>query len=270
MTRSGHVASLILLSPHKLRRIAVALIMGALFTLWIGRYADIDLLLADSVFDNTSNAFAWQHAWLTETFGHVILKWLLTLAALGFIGCAAIDAIWPFGRFGALDRLRIRIVALSAILVPAVISSLKQVSSSHCPWDLARYGGDQPYVRIFDTLPIGAIPGHCLPAGHASSALWLLSLAVYWLPAQPRAARIAASVGITFGALLGFLQQLRGAHFLTHTLWSIWIACGIVVCVIVALQRKNAGAGASLTSPLSPSGSRHMPEHETEIGESIL
>jgi membrane-associated PAP2 superfamily phosphatase len=270
MARSDYVAFLTLLGPRELRRIAVALVVGALFILWIGRYSDIDLLLADTLFDTASNSFPWQHAWLTETFSHLILKWLLMLAALGFIGYAAIDAIWPLARFGALDRLRIRIVALSAILVPAVISSLKQVSSSHCPWDLARYGGDQPYVRIFDTLPIGAIPGHCLPAGHASSALWLLSLAVYWLPAQARAARTAASVGITFGALLGFLQQLRGAHFLTHTLWSIWIACAIVVFVIVALQRRKAGAGASLTPPLCPSGSRHMPEHETKISESIL
>lgn len=241
MRLAVHVASLTLLGPRELRRIAVALIVAALFTLWIGRYSDIDLLLADTLFDTASNTFPWRHAWLTETFSHMILKWLLTLAALGFIGCTTIDAIWPLSRFGALDRLRIRIVALSSILVPVVISSLKQVSSSHCPWDLARYGGDQLYVRIFETLPIGAVPGHCLPAGHASSALWLLSLAVYGLPAQPRVALTAGSVGITFGALLGFMQQLRGAHFLTHTLWSIWIGCTTVVFAIVALQGRKAG-----------------------------
>jgi membrane-associated PAP2 superfamily phosphatase len=39
-------------------------------------------------------------------------------------------------------------------------------------------------------------------------------------------------------ATVGYLQQLRGAHFMTHTLWSIWIACTIVVALIAALQGR--------------------------------
>jgi membrane-associated PAP2 superfamily phosphatase len=74
------------LGDRAARRIAVALIAGALSTLLIGRHSDIDLLLADAVFDAASNTFPWRDAWLTDTFGHVILKRLLTLAALGFIG----------------------------------------------------------------------------------------------------------------------------------------------------------------------------------------
>ncbi|WP_084676990.1 phosphatase PAP2 family protein [Massilia niastensis] len=246
------------------------MIAGALLTLWLGRYTDTDLVLADALFDVASKAFPWQHAWLTETFSHVILKWLLMLVALGFIGCALVDAIRPMARFGALGRLRIRIVALSALLVPIVTSSLKQVSSSHCPWDLARYGGNQDYVRIFDALPVGAIPGHCLPAGHASSALWLLSLGVYWPPCHPRAARTAAFAGITLGGMLGFLQQLRGAHFLTHTLWSIWIACAIVLVAIIALQPKRTRSSVAAVPTLAPVTDQRRPTHETDISESIL
>jgi membrane-associated PAP2 superfamily phosphatase len=149
-----------------------------------------------------------------------------------------------------------------------VISLLKQLSSSHCPWDLARYGGEQPYVRIFDILPAGAIPGHCLPAGHASSALWLLSLAVYWLPAQARAARVTAFLGITAGSLLGFLQQLRGAHFLTHTLWSLWIASATVVLVILVLQGRQAGGGVCCPPAPAATEKRRTPEPETDISES--
>ncbi len=247
----------------------MALIMGALAIFWLGRYSDIDLALADMLYDASNHSFPWQHAWLTETFSHVILKWLLMLMALGFVGYALSDAVRPVTRLDALNRLRLRVVALSAVLVPLVISLLKQASSSHCPWDLARYGGEQPYVRIFEALPLDAVPGHCLPAGHASSALWLLSLAVYWLPARRRAAQLAAAMGIIFGAMVGFLQQMRGAHFLTHTLWSIWIACAIVSVTILALQKKGWTTKDTRVPSRSRAACLDGPTQDAEISESV-
>ena len=205
---------------------------------WIGRCTDLDLALADAVFDAASGAFPWRHAWLAETFGHVILRWLLMLLALGFMGRALADLAWPRAAMSGQARLRLRIVALSALLVPLAIGVLKRFSTSQCPWDLLRYGGDQPYVRLFEALPAGAVAGQCLPAGHASSALWLVSLAVYWLPARPRTAGAVAVLALAFGAAVGYLQQLRGAHFMTHTLWSIWIACAIVLFLAAALRAR--------------------------------
>ena len=135
--------------------------------------------------------------------------------------------------------MRLRIVALSAVLVPLVTSLLKSRSIAHCPWDLARYGGAEPYVRIFEALPLGASAGHCLPAGHASSALWLVSVLVFWLPGAPRKAMLAAVFSLAAGFAVGWMQQLRGAHFLTHTLWSMWIACAIVFALVLYAQRAR-------------------------------
>ncbi|HWW69256.1 MAG TPA: hypothetical protein VN089_04910, partial [Duganella sp.] len=59
-------------------------------------------------------------------------------------------------------------------------------------------------------------------------ALWLLAVAVFWLPHKPRKAAAAGAAMLVFGFTVGWIQQLRGAHFLTHTLWSIWIAVLIV------------------------------------------
>ena len=171
----GAATSAALLPARAIRRMAAALVIAAPLIFWIGRCTDVDLALADAVFDAGSGAFPWRHAWLAETFGHVILKWLLMLLALGFIGRALADLAWPRAAMSGQARLRLRFVALSALLVPLAISMLKRFSTSHCPWDLLRYGGDQPYVRLFEALPAGAVAGQCLPAGHASSALWLLS-----------------------------------------------------------------------------------------------
>lgn len=225
-----------LLSARALWRLAGLLAAGALAILWLGRYTDLDLVLADAVFDTQRRVFPWRDAWLTVTFNHVMLKQLLTVLAVGVVVYALVDAWRPRAAPGALGRLQLRIVALSAVLVPVVTSTLKHLSASHCPWDLLRYGGEQPYVRLFGAFPADTLPGQCLPAGHASSALWLVALAVCWLPERPSRARAVALLAIGAGATVGYLQQLRGAHFMTHTLWSIWIACTIVVALIATLQ----------------------------------
>lgn len=229
-------ATTTLLSARALRRLAGLLAAAALAILGLGRYTDLDLVLADAVFDAQRRVFPWRDAWLTVTFNHVMLKQLLTVLAVGVVVYALVDAWRPRAALGAPGRLQLRIVALSAVLVPAVTSTLKHLSASHCPWDLLRYGGEQPYVRLFGAFPADALPGQCLPAGHASSALWLVALAVCWLPERPSRARAVALLAIGAGATVGYLQQLRGAHFMTHTLWSIWIACTIVVALIATLQ----------------------------------
>ncbi|MBD8530890.1 MULTISPECIES: phosphatase PAP2 family protein [unclassified Massilia] len=225
-----------LLGAGQLLRLCAWLAASAALIFWLGHFTDIDLDLADAVYDAGIHAFPWRYTWLADTFNHTILKGVLTLAAAWFVLAAARDAWRPRAGRTALDRLRLRVVGLSAVLVPVVISTLKQASVAHCPWDLARYGGSEPYLRLFEALPPGVAAGHCLPAGHASSALWLLSLCVLWLPARPRRACRVALAALLFGGLVGWMQQLRGAHFLTHTLWSIWLACAVVLAIVASVQ----------------------------------
>ena len=187
---------------------------------------DVDLRLADGAYDPALGDFSWRHAWLAEVFSHVLLKRALIALAIVMIGMAAWDLLKPRAR-SALRRVQLRIVALSAILIPSIIGLLKQMSSSHCPWDIDRYGGVAPYVRLLDALPAAFAPGHCMPAGHASSALWLGSLAVFFLPASPRRAACLYALILGFAFGVGWLHQMRGAHFLSHTLWSVWIACTV-------------------------------------------
>jgi membrane-associated PAP2 superfamily phosphatase len=224
----------LLLGKRAIVRIVLWLLVSALAIFWLGRFTDVDLMLADRVFDHGAGDFPLRHAWLAETFSHRVLKLVLTAAAVLTIIAAVVDLVRPRASFGL--RLRLQVVALSAILVPLVTSLLKRSSVGHCPWDLERYGGAQPYVRLFEALPHGAQPGHCLPGGHASTALWLLSLAVFWLPHAPRKALAVAVAAATFGFAVGWGQQVRGAHFLTHTLWSVWIATALVLVVITAQQ----------------------------------
>jgi membrane-associated PAP2 superfamily phosphatase len=200
-----------------------ALLASAIGIVAIGQFTNVDLALADAMFNHAENAFPFRHAWIAEQFSHVWMKYLLTAFGLGAVGLCIADLFKPMH-----NRRAWRTVALSAVLVPLAISGLKQVSASHCPWELERYGGEHPYIRLLDAVPADVPAGHCLPAGHASSALWLVSLCVFWLPARPRTATAVGIAMLALGASLGWMQQLRGAHFLSHTLWSMWIACAIV------------------------------------------
>jgi membrane-associated PAP2 superfamily phosphatase len=222
-----------LLPPRTIRQLALGLLLGALAILIEGA-GSLDLWLADAMFDFHIHEFPWQHALLTEHFGHGTLKVLLT--GLGALPVAA--AIWDGLRRGRglapWWRLRVRLLALCTVLVPVVVSLLKRASHSHCPWDLERYGGYQPYYRLLEHMPGWVEAGHCLPGGHASSALWLVGLAVFWLPHAPRKAAMVALAALAFGGLVGWMQQMRGAHFFSHTLWSIWLSAAILLALVAA------------------------------------
>lgn len=248
-TKQQHAGAL--LEMRSCRRLAAALVLLAPLIGALGQWTDVDLMLADWLYNRAAGNFPWREAWLTATFGHEIVKAGLTLLAIGLVALALADAVRPRRMLERpLARLRLRVIACSAVLAPLATSLLKQASSAHCPWDLARYGGNQPYVRLLEALPAGVLPGHCMPAGHASSALWLVSLVVLWLPGPGRGAWRAACLALAPGLVLGWMQQMRGAHFLTHTLWSAWIACAIVLALVVLLQPSGG------TVRRAPAGNR--------------
>lgn len=222
------------------RRALLSMAACAALIAWLGQWTDIDMWLATAMFDGASGTFPMRHSWLGETFSHVYLKVLLVSLAIAVCLLTAYDLARPCSFLAHGIRIRLRLVALSSLLVPLVTSILKRASSSHCPWDLAAFGGSETYVRLFDAAIFGAPPGHCMPAGHASSALWLVALAGFWLPDRPRIACMVAFMALALGFGLGWMQQLRGAHFLTHTLWSMWIACATVAVLHAAL---DAGSG---------------------------
>ena len=207
-----------------LRAGALALLASALLIAGLAQFSDLDLALADRSFDAALRQFTWRDAWFADVFMHRWLKVPLTVFGVALVLAALVDAIWRWPRLDSSGRWALRASAALAVLVPSSISVAKRLSQSHCPWSLDRYGGHALYVRLLDALPAGIEPGGCFPAGHASSALWLVGLCLWWLPRRPRMAAAVFAAGLAAGLALGWVQQLRGAHFLSHTLASMWIA----------------------------------------------
>lgn len=134
-------------------------------------------------------------------------------------------------------RLELGYVAACMAVVPLLVGALKLVTNVDCPWDMQPFGGARPLLDYYqlrpDTLPRGA----CFPGAHSSSAFALFGLAFL---ARRRSARLAygLTVAIIFwGSLFSLAQQARGAHFLSHDLWSMalaWGVCAVLYQIILA------------------------------------
>ncbi len=214
----------------------------------INQYTDIDLMLADLYFDPNLNDFPWRKTWFAENLMHDIIKNIIIGFGLFLAGVAILDLLKPINKITSLFRTQLRIVAFTLTLAPLVTAILKHESNTLCPWSIDRYGGSQLLLRLLDRAPIDWIAGHCFPAGHVSVGAWLAALAVFWLPHKPLRACVVFLGGISVGLTLGWVQQMRGAHFLTHTLTSLWISCAVLLVLTAVIPRLRVLAQGSLTN----------------------
>lgn len=214
------------------RKAIFALVLLGLLVLLTLRFDAIDIAVADYYFDAQRQLFPWKSSWFAKTLMHGYIKDVLQLA--GVLLCAAVLTDWVKPWLNApLLRLRLRFIALSAVLISGITTLLKQRSVLHCPWDIDRYGGAFQHLSFFDAIPAHYAAGHCFPAGHATTGLWLAACCVFWLPQQPKIAWRVFLAGLSVGIALGWVQQMRGAHFLSHTLMTVWIACCILLCLFM-------------------------------------
>lgn len=210
------------------------LMLSAILIIWIGNYSNIDLAIADSMFDRVHMQFSG-----APSLNHGIVQIVLALFAATVILFAIWDAVRPLAWL-APCRTAVRVLALSALVVPATLQFLSFFSGVIGPADLLRYGGQLPYTRLLETAPASVTAMASLPATQAPHAWWLLALAVFWLPRRPRVAALVGSVMLLAGLAAGWSQQWQGAQFFSHTLWSAWIATFLVYLLYGCCKADHA------------------------------
>jgi membrane-associated PAP2 superfamily phosphatase len=184
------------------------------------------------------HGFALRNAWWTSTLLHDGGRWL----SWAVFGLLLVDLVRPWLP-GPSRRERgwaLGAVLLSVLAVPA----LKRLSSTSCPWDRAVFGGVGEHVPHWQFWLSDGGPGHCFPSGHAVAAFGFIGLYHLWRGHRPALARALLAGVLVAGALFGTAQLLRGAHAVSHTLWSAWL-CLLIAGVASALQRRLAPAAAA-------------------------
>lgn len=182
------------------------------------------------------HGFALQNHWLLTKVLHqgvLPLSWLLVV-------WITLGVWWPTLGQQKLDagaRLR---WAGSTWLALLVVDLLKLASRTSCPWDLAEFGGTAVHVSHWAWGVLDGGAGHCFPAGHATAGFAFVSGFFAWRRTAPALARRWLAGALVAGTVLGLSQQLRGAHFTSHTLWTAFL-CWSIAWAVHAMPALVAG-----------------------------
>lgn len=193
--------------------------LGAIALAWDGSGLDLPVmhLLGDA------QGFALRHNHWLEHVLHDDMRRAATVVFVAALGWLA----WAPGRLGQLPRSERALLALGLLMSLLAVNLVKRYSLTSCPWDLQAFGGVASYVSHWTFGVADGGGGQCFPGGHASSFAALFPLVLPALASRDAAARRHGRLGLALliaaTAVLGLVQTLRGAHYPSHTLWTIWL-----------------------------------------------
>ncbi|CAD1789215.1 phosphatase PAP2 family protein [Xanthomonas arboricola pv. juglandis] len=222
LTRTATAAQTRFLVRHLWLPLAGVLVLSALLM-----SAGGDQWIADALYRLEGGHWLLKDHWFTSGVIHRVGKWLSTAAAVSVLVLALVA--WCRPRLRVL-RWPLTYLATSIALSTSLVSLLKSWTAMDCPWDLSRYGGTQPMIGLFESRH-GIAASGCFPAGHASAGYAWVALYFCALALRPAWRVPALWLGIAAGLLFGIAQQLRGAHFLSHDLWSLAVCWGTALAL---------------------------------------
>jgi membrane-associated PAP2 superfamily phosphatase len=243
-------------------------VLTVLFILSYG--TGLDETLAAIWFELQGKQWSLKTYWLTETVLHQTVRQLNLCVLLLMI------VYWLVKFFLHPQTAILRalgVLLLSIICSVATIALLKRLIPMECPWDLQAFGGTQTWFGLFSDRPSSMRSNQCFPAGHASIGYSWLAIYFFFKLLRPRLALTGLLCSIGVGLILGFTQQLRGAHFLSHDIATAAICWTVAVVVFRSfypwheLQTSADFDGANLAHSsvsAAPSAAIICPHHASK------
>lgn len=218
-------------------------------------FTPLDHALTRPWFDPVARSFPLRHSFLLEGLMHDGMKFVVVAVTLGaLLGCLLGFLVPTL----AAHRRQLIWSAAGIALSTGAVSLLKHYSGMHCPWDLAEFGGYAPFHGLLDMPPPGISPGRCFPGGHASGGYALMALYFAFRDSDRAAARLALAASLAAGTLMGWAQVLRGAHFLSHNLWSAWVTWTLLAVLYQLLPPMKRDSLAAPSSSRSSELAKHQ------------
>lgn len=194
--------------------------------------SDLDLAVARFFFDAAHGTFPLTNDWWLKTVLHDDARAAAAVALLALT--AATGAAWWLPERARLREARhaLTFMTATALAAAATVAAAKQLSGHACPWDIADFGGVAAYRHLFE--PHGSLPQArgCFPAAHPLVGFGWLGVGFALWPSARRWAKRCMLIAVAVGAALGFVQVARGAHFVSHVLWTAWTVWAVNVAVL--------------------------------------
>lgn len=200
--------------------VPVALLFAgfAALLLFVLPATDWDVAISGYYYDPVQGQFPLRNDTLLKDWLHDALRRALWLSPLAVVICMLLSVRRQGWSLRSKQWLWLLGAQLAAVLL---VGFLKQHTTPICPWDSVRFGG-QLSEPVFAFVS-GKYAGQCFPAGHPSGGWTLIAYAYFWRESRPRRSRIALLLALALGTLMAWVQIARGAHQLSHVLWSLWI-----------------------------------------------
>ncbi len=213
---------------------------------------DLDLKISQNFYDNQLKQWPYKDYWITSTllhsYGGIFTKILLGIMFVALLGTRLKKDFYCY-------TLPMTFLFFSSVIGPCFIIYLKNKTHLYCPWDLVMFGGTRPYIELFDSISETLEVGHCFPAAHAGGGYTFISFYFFFLLVQPCYKYYGLSFGLLLGLIYGFDQQIRGAHFLSHDLFSIaicWFSSGgLFLLLLTYYERRDFEKLMKLGEPVS-------------------
>jgi membrane-associated PAP2 superfamily phosphatase len=205
---------------------------------------DLDNRVMSLVFDASSQSFPLRHHWLTEGVIHTNGRRLITVFG-GAIIIALIGSLY----LPSLRSVRRQwiFITVSIAVSTVFVLTLKTTTGVYCAYDLLPYGGELPANQLANLWQGG---GACWPGGHVSGPLGLIAIYFAFRDQRHGLAVVVLVTALLLGTIFGVGQTLRGAHFPSHTLWTllfVWVLNTILANLLLSHSPQSKSTpGATL------------------------
>lgn len=140
-----------------------------------------------------------------------------------------------FWHLSSLSVRELGYLAMTMLLVPTVVATLKGLTQTPCPVSLTMFDGVLPYLTITENIKQN-LGEKCFPAAHASAGFALYALA--FVPSLRHYFWWVVILVTGLAWLMGGYKMAIGDHFLSHTLVSMLLAWAICASMAVLFFGK--------------------------------
>ena len=145
-------------------------------------------------------------------------------------------------------------ILIAAVSGPVIVAYLKGHNHICTPWELTIFGGNLPYIRVFDAVPAGTPIGQGFPGGHSSGGFAYISVYFALTAMRSKYRFYGLFLPLLLGLLFSVTQEIRGAHFPSHDMFSFvvcWLSCQFLSLFFYGARNSNIAlqSGQEATAP---------------------